>query len=207
MLRLVCISDTHSLHRQITVPEGDVLLHAGDFTRRGELDELRDFNDWLGTLPHPNKIVIAGNHDRICEEVPELIPQLLSNATYLCDTSTVIAGYSFYGAPWIAGIGGWAFTRSLNTLVYRWANIPTNTDVLITHGPPLGGQDRNYKGEYLGCPVLAEAVLRVRPKLHLFGHVHEAYGVAEAQGITFANVSTCTPNYAATNAPLVFELP
>jgi len=206
MLRLICISDTHGLHRQIMVPDGDVLIHAGDLTRRGELDELRELNDWLGTLPHAHKIVIAGNHDYICEETPELVPQLLDNATYLCDTAATLGGYHFFGSPWTPG-GGWAFSRSLNALAYRWAQIPDGVDVLITHGPPLGVRDRNYRGEHLGCPHLAEALLRVRPRLHIFGHIHESHGLAEIEGISFVNASICTLTYEPANAPLIVDLP
>lgn len=207
MLRLVCLSDTHGLHRQIAVPHGDVLILAGDLTRHGQPDELPDLNDWLGTLPHAHKLLIAGNHDFICEQELERIPQLLSNATYLCDTTIEIAGVVCFGSPWTPSGGGWAFSRSLNALAYRWAEIPEHTDVLITHGPPLGTLDQNARGEHLGCPALAEAVRRVRPRLHVFGHIHEAYGMSEAQGISSVNASSCTVAYAPTNAPLVIEIP
>jgi predicted phosphohydrolase len=198
---------THGLHRQIVVPHGDVLIIAGDLTRHGELDELPDLNDWLGTLPHAHKLLIAGNHDFICEQQPERIPQLLSNATYLCDTTIEIAGVVCFGSPWTPGGGGWAFSRSLNALAYRWAEIPATTDVLITHGPPLGTLDQNARGEHLGCPALAEAVRRVRPRLHVFGHIHEAYGMSEADGISSVNASSCTVTYAPIHVPLVIELP
>ncbi len=144
MLRLICLSDTHGLHRQIAAPHGDVLIIAGDLTRHGQPDELPDLNDWLGTLPHAHKLLIAGNHDFICEQQPQRIPQLLSNATYLCDTTIEIAGIVCFGSPWTPG-GGWAFSRSLNALAYRWAEIPEHTDVLITHGPPLGTLDQNAR--------------------------------------------------------------
>jgi predicted phosphohydrolase len=206
MLRLVCLSDTHGLHRQIVVPYGDVLIVVGDRTRHGEPDELPDRNDWLGILPHAHKLLIAGNHDFICEQQPQRIPQLLSNATDLCDTTSIIVGAVCFGSPWTPS-GGWACSRSLNALAYRWAEIPEHTDVLITHGPPLGTLDQNAGGEHLGCPALADAVRRVRPRLHVFGHIHEAYGRSEVDGITVANASSCTATDAPTNAPLVIELP
>lgn len=205
-MRLVVLADTHGFHRQISIPPGDVLVHAGDLTRHGDLHELRDFNTWLGELPHPHKLVIAGNHDRICEEVPELLPELLNHATYLCDRAVVIEGRSFYGAPWTQSVGGWAFTRSLTALGYTWAQIPHDTAVLLTHGPPLGACDQNRRGEHLGCAALAEAVLRVRPQLHVFGHIHEGYGHVAAHGTRFVNASICTLAYAPTNAPVIIEL-
>jgi 3',5'-cyclic AMP phosphodiesterase CpdA len=89
-LRIVVISDTHGLHERIAVPDGDVLVHAGDLTARGRREELEAFNDWLGHLPHRHKLIIAGNHDWVCAQKPRLTPQMLSNATYLCDTLVTI---------------------------------------------------------------------------------------------------------------------
>lgn len=205
-LRIVCISDTHGLHHQIAVPSGDVLVHAGDLTSHGELDELRDLNDWLGTLPHPHKVVIAGNHDWCCQQEPEAAAALLTHTIYLEDTELVVAGLRIYGSPWTHGFGGWAFTRSPTALGYHWAELPHGVDVLITHGPPLGVQDQNVKGEHLGDAALAEAVLRVRPQLHIFGHIHEGYGVTTASGMAFVNASVCTAAYAPLQPPIVVEL-
>jgi predicted phosphohydrolase len=205
-LRIVCISDTHGLHRQIAVPPGDVLVHAGDLTAHGELDELRDLNDWLGSLPHPHKVVIAGNHDWCFEQEPERAQALLTHAIYLADADVSVAGLRFYGSPWTAGFGGWAFTRSPLALSYHWTELPDEIDVLITHGPPLGGLDQNAKGEHLGDEALAEAVRRVRPRLHIFGHIHEGYGRTKWDGVTLVNASACTASYAPTQAPIIVEL-
>ncbi len=206
MLRLVCVSDTHGLHHQLDIPDGDVLIHAGDLTRHGELAELRNLNDWLGTQPHAHKIVIAGNHDRICEEVPDMMQTILSHATYLCDESFQIGAYSFFGTPWTPGSGGWAFSRSLNALSYYRAQIPDTTNVLITHGAPLGWLDQNARGEPLGDPTLARAVQSLRPQVHVFGHIHESYGQLEVDGITFINASSCTADYRPINRPIVIDL-
>jgi Icc-related predicted phosphoesterase len=206
MLRLICISDTHGLHRQLNLPVGDVLIHAGDLTRDGTLEELRDLNAWLGEQPHAHKVVIAGNHDRICEEVPEYIPDILSNAMYLCDQVCQIAGYSVYGAPWTPGGGGWAFSRSLNALGYCWAQIPENTAILITHGAPLGILDANTKGEHLGDPTLAAALRQLAPRAHIFGHIHESYGTYENYGTMFVNASSCNEHLELVYAPLVVEV-
>jgi Icc-related predicted phosphoesterase len=205
-LRIVCISDTHGLHRELSVPSGDLLIHAGDLTRRGELDELRDLNDWLGSLPHPHKVVIAGNHDWCCQQEPEHAAALLTHATYLQDAELVVAGLRLYGSPWTHGFGGWAFTRSPTALAYHWAELPDGLDLLLTHGPPLGAQDQNLKGEHLGDPALAEAVRRVRPRLHIFGHIHEGYGLTAAGGTAFVNASVCTAVYEPIQGPIVVEL-
>ncbi|NTU85692.1 MAG: metallophosphoesterase [Chloroflexales bacterium] len=207
-MRIVALADTHGRHRDVVVPAGDLLIHAGDLTRAGDLDELRDVNAWLGALPHTHKVVIAGNHDWCCEREPNQIPELLSHATYLCGASVLIAGWHCYGAPWTPG-PGWAFGRSPLALHYAWAQLPAAIDILISHGPPLGARDQNLKGEHLGDPALADAVLRLqpRPQLHIFGHIHEARGCTEAGGTMFANASICDLHYRPQHAPLVFDLP
>jgi Icc-related predicted phosphoesterase len=205
-LRIVCISDTHGLHRELSVPAGDLLVHAGDLTRRGELDELRDLNAWLGTLPHPHKVVIAGNHDWCCQQEPERARELVTDAIYLEDEVCLIAGLRIYGSPWTHGFGGWAFTRRPMALAYHWAELPDGLDLLLTHGPPLGAQDQNAKGEHLGDAALAEAVRRVGPRLHVFGHIHEGYGLTTASGTVFINASVCTAIYESIQAPIVVEL-
>src|ERR1044071_5799984 len=86
-MRIVCISDTHSRHDQIEVPPGDVLVHAGDSTMVGRVEEIAKFDHWLGRLPHPHKILIAGNHDWLFEKEPSLAESLITNAVYLRDSS------------------------------------------------------------------------------------------------------------------------
>jgi len=115
-VRLVCISDTHSLHRRIPdVPDGDVLIHAGDCLGAGTLDNVEDLNDWLGTLPHRHKIVIAGNHDWVFQEAPELARDALTNAIYLEDSGVEIEGVPVLGFAldaYISGLGVHAGSRA-----------------------------------------------------------------------------------------------
>jgi hypothetical protein len=115
----------------------------------------------------------------------------------------LIAGLRIYGSPWTHDFGGWAFTRSPMALAYHWAELPDTLDVLLTHGPPLGAQDQNLKDEHLGDAALAEAVRRVRPRLHVFGHIHEVYGLTVVSGTTFANASVWTAVYEPIQAPIV----
>ena len=71
-MRIVVISDTHGLHRQLKMPSGDLLIHAGDFTFYSKPPSIiSDFNAWLGKLPHRHKIVTCGNHDYLLED-PEI---------------------------------------------------------------------------------------------------------------------------------------
>eukprot|EP01127_Copromyxa_protea_P023296 TRINITY_DN8689_c0_g1_i1.p1 TRINITY_DN8689_c0_g1~~TRINITY_DN8689_c0_g1_i1.p1 ORF type:complete len:215 (+),score=11.10 TRINITY_DN8689_c0_g1_i1:3-647(+) len=145
-VRLVLISDTHGYHSQLVVPDGDVLIHTGDFSDfwisgvHG-----RSFNEWLGTLPHKYKICISGNHDYFLNPSDvEENKKCLSNAThYLQDSGAIIEGLKFWGTPW--HIHRNSITRFANNfgiedqeILEKWKQIPTGTDVLLTHFPPLG---------------------------------------------------------------------
>jgi Icc-related predicted phosphoesterase len=208
ILRVVAISDTHGLHDQIEVPPGDFLVHAGDLTNTGTLAQIRAFDDWLGALPHRHKIVIAGNHDFAFEREPEAARELLCSCVYLQDEAVTLEGVRFYGSPWQPWFYDWAFNLPRGeALRERWERIPADTDVLITHGPPQGHGGVTRSGEDAGCEELIEAVeRRVRPAYHVFGHIHEAYGVTTNGTTTFVNASVCTLAYVPSNAPVVFEV-
>jgi len=213
-MKIICISDTHGAHRSVSIPDGDLLLHAGDLTNRGELEQVADFNDWLGGLPHAHKVVIAGNHDFCFENKHRVKAEaLLTNATYLFDRSVEIEGLTLYGSPWQPWFGGWAFNRKRGADIAEvWEQIPDETDILITHGPPAGILDLCVHGEGAGCKELLYAVEALRPRLHVFGHIHEAYGEVQAgqqpgqSGTTFVNASIMTFQYEPTNAPIMFEV-
>jgi Icc-related predicted phosphoesterase len=207
-MRLVCISDTHGLHGQMVVPEGDILLHAGDLSKRGEPYEISIFDDWLGTLPHPTKIIIAGNHDFAFERDPGLAQSLIRNAIYLNDSGVEIDGVKFWGSPISPWFHDWAFNRHRGADIRRhWDLVPAGTDVLITHGPPLGILDLTRDGDRVGCEDLLAAVQRVNPRLHLFGHIHEAYGQQTIGNTLFVNASMLNFRYQATNAATVIDWP
>ena len=108
--KIVCISDTHHKHSKVIIPDGDVLVHAGDCTNMGSLNDLRDFAKWLDRLPHQNKICIAGNHDFCFQNELAKSRKILENScTYLHGESAVIDGLKFYGFPWQPRFGHWAF--------------------------------------------------------------------------------------------------
>jgi predicted phosphohydrolase len=173
------MSDTHGLHEALIVPDGDVLVHAGDVTLHGTMEELIAFNEYLGTLPHRHKLVIAGNHDWCFEKRPEVCARLLTNATYLQDTAITIAGVKFYGSPWQPWFYDWAFNLQRGPQIReKWLLIPRDTDVLITHGPPYGHGDLTSRHERAGCEDLLEIVEQIEPQAHICGHIHEAAGVS-----------------------------
>lgn len=213
MPRIVAISDTHSRHPQFTeIPDGDILIHAGDATVRGDVMEIVEFNRWLGTLPHKHKIFVAGNHDFLFERAPELARNLMSNAIYLLDSFRIVEGLKIYGSPWQPRFFDWAFNLDRGAEIRRkWEMIPEDTDVLITHGPPKGIRDfviDRWTGTYetVGCEELLPIVQRIKPRVHIFGHIHLAYGQENHDGTTFINASSCNEAYKIVNAPIVIDL-
>ena len=190
-MRIVCVSDTHGAHRDLVVPDGDLFVHAGDITRRGELDTVADFDRWLGELPHRHKVVICGNHDFAFQEQPHAARGLITNAVYLEDSGVTVGGLTVYGSPWQPWFGGWAFNLERGpALAAVWAKIPDRTDILVTHGPPAGILDRTSRGIVAGCKDLFDRVWEVRPRLHVFGHIHESAGRSDIDGVTFVNASS-----------------
>jgi Icc-related predicted phosphoesterase len=172
-LRLVLLSDTHQLHRKVEVPDGDIFIHSGDFTMFSRsMAEITDFNTWLGELPHQHKIVVPGNHEFFLETDPSK-RSMLNNALVLLNEGTAIEELRIWGSP-VTPLYGGAFGLSSGEDRKRlYAQIPENTDVLITHGPPYGILDSGPdSGLHSGCRELFDAVMRVRPKLHVFGHAH-----------------------------------
>jgi Icc-related predicted phosphoesterase len=199
---LVAISDTHGRHRRVDVPDGDVLIYAGDFGLRTEHD-LDEFNRWLGELPHAHKVVVAGNCDPFCEQSPDEVRRLLTEGHYLQDSAVELAGLKFWGSPWQPTFHNMAFNLPRGEpLAARWAQIPDDTDILVTHGPPHGILDRTSRGQQVGDRELLDRVTQVRPVCHIFGHVHESSGVLDRQGTRFINAA-CN---AVGDVPVVYEV-
>jgi Icc-related predicted phosphoesterase len=209
-MRIVCISDTHGMHGQVEVPEGDVLIHAGDLSSRGTEREVAAFAAWFAEQPHRHKLVIAGNHDFLFEASPGLAGALMDRpgVTYLQDRAVEIEGVRFWGAPWQPWFHDWAFNLARGPELERvWAAIPPETQVLVTHGPPFGVLDvveRN--GEHVGCEALRDRMEDLDVGLHVFGHIHEAYGVQkDPAGRLSVNASIATLSYEPTQAPVVID--
>lgn len=206
-MRIACISDTHGFHRRLDVPEADILIHAGDFSSlRATVDDLDDFNDWLAGLPHRHKILVAGNHDKLLEAEPKLARDRLSAVTYLEHSAVTVEGIRFWGCPVTPVLPHMAFAVSRGDAARFWDKMPADTDVLITHGPPFGILDKeDIWREHMGCTQLNKAVQRVRPRLHVFGHIHGGRGREDGpHGTQFVNCAVLQGNQL--HPPLVIEL-
>jgi len=216
MPRIVCLSDTHNCNEQISVPDGDVLIHSGDATIKGTDQEVIEFIYWFSGLPHRHKIFIAGNHDWLFELDNRYASRLVSDAniTYLQDSSTEIDGWKIYGTPWQPRFFDWAFNLSRGPeIAEKWKLIPDDIDILITHGPPNGILDlvpRKGWDENTGCEELRKRVEEIaklgKLKLHVFGHIHCGYGTTEEFGVRFVNACNCDESYQPLQPPIVIDL-
>ena len=203
---IVLISDTHGLHRKLELPNGDLLVHARDFTLYATQPcRLFDFNEWLGELPHRHRIIIPGNHEFALEE--PRARGVITNATLLVDSGVEVESLRIWGSP-VTPLYGGAFGRSRPADRKRhWAQIPDDLDILITHGPPRGILDCGPgSNRHEGCPELLEAVLQARPRLHVFGHIHAGYGTLETPDTFFVNASLCGGNGGLDGKPVVLDL-
>ena len=238
-MRIVCISDTHSLHRIMDdinpLPEGDILIHAGDCTNIGKPHEVKEFVEWFMDIKgFDTKVFIAGNHDWAFQRVNEphhkgdydWFHNLMnsenltqSDVVYLEDTNFIIDSPEFsrpikiHGSPWQPNFYNWAFNlpRMGDEIKGKWDMIPDDTDILITHGPPQEIRDfvSNWRqGDMnVGCELLRHQLEnRLKPLLHVFGHIHGAYGGALIKDTLYVNASTCDERYVPSNKPIVVEL-
>lgn len=217
---IVMISDTHNRHKDLKVPYGDIIIHAGDFSSRGTKWEIEEFVDWYGSLPHAWKILIPGNHDKGTDPArtestyqgcPEYFKKLcaLENIFVLEDDSADVFDNNgeiikIWGSPVSPTFGrGWAWNRDRgHQISQHWKKIPSDVDIVVTHGPAFGYGDRVYSSFYsgddrVGCDDLAQVLKQIKPKMHVFGHIHEDRGVWKDQddGITYVNASSLTLRY------------
>eukprot|EP00977_Amphora_coffeiformis_P009058 scaffold2050_cov167-Amphora_coffeaeformis.AAC.12 len=229
--RVVLMSDTHGKHRHAPLPRGDVLIHAGDMTLRGEPGTYTDLADYFTHLQTKGCfrqiILIAGNHDvtlqpcfytrqRYAKKRPlkydQAVQTLKASCTYLEDESCTLyptRDVRVYGSPWSPEFGTWAFTKPAHQMKTLWQAIPTDTDILITHGPPYQRGDEINPGTNVGCPyLLSEVQDRVQPRLHVFGHIHEGRGFVGFDGQTvFVNASNVDLRYCAVEPCVVMDVP
>lgn len=210
-MKIVFISDTHERHKLLTdLPHADMIIHGGDITNRGKIQEVEEFINWFASLDYKYKIFIAGNHDFYFEDYTwyEIQQKLPHGMYYLCNSGVEIQDITFWGSPVTPNFYNWAFMRNRGSEIMKvWQQMPSERlDVLITHGPPVGILDQCKDGRTVGCADLLSVVNEVKPKYHLFGHIHEGYGICKTEHTTFINGSVLDENYLLRNNPIVFEI-
>jgi Icc-related predicted phosphoesterase len=231
-MKFVTISDTHTLHKHISLPDGDVIIHAGDITSSGKEVEVISFLNWFSNLNFKYKVMIAGNHDFFFDHswkaytnyghnrhvnkngYKEDIQNLLlkyPDITYLNDSGTTINDIKIWGSPITPWFHDWAFNREKgDDILKHWNLIPKDTDILITHGPPYKIGDMVYRNkENVGCEDLLNKIKEIQPKFHIFGHIHEGYGIYETPDFPntkFINASSVDIYYDPINQPITFEI-
>ncbi|WP_121666817.1 metallophosphatase domain-containing protein [Mesonia aquimarina] len=207
-MTIICISDTHNNHKKLEIPAGDILIHAGDLTEAGTKRELESFFKWFSEQPHQHKICIAGNHDFYLEscsltERNKLIPK---NVHYLHDKSVKIMDLNFWGSPHTPVLDRWAFGKDVLSLEKHWDKIPKETDVVITHTPPYDILDESHQQNALGCAILRKRIASIQPRFHIFGHMHNNYGIVKFAETTFVNATSFNDSYSLINNPIKLTL-
>lgn len=216
------LSDTHNQHQVYTGfinnSGADMILHAGDVSGRGSIYEVQDFLEWFAGLEIPNKIFIAGNHDFLFEDSPtqaaELIEKYHLDILYLHHSEITIEGLKIFGSPYSPRFFDWAFNVDRGQPIRDlWLQIPTDADIVITHGPVAGIHDyvrngkRHNPTDNVGCEDLLDIITtQVNPIIHLCGHIHNQNGYLEKDGIHFFNASVLDDYYDPVNDPYVIEL-
>jgi Icc-related predicted phosphoesterase len=204
-MKIHCISDTHGFHESLKFADDiDMIIHAGDFSNSKSPTfnhvEALEFLDWFNIIPVKYKVLVAGNHD-ISMEVKSIDIKKFESIIYLEHTSVNIEGINIFGSPYTPAFRDWAFNVKRSRLDNYWKEIPNNTNILITHGPPKSILDLAYKEdnrlEFCGCKSLYNHVMRIKPKLHIFGHIHNNndcnnQGLFFRDNITFINASCVT---------------
>jgi Icc-related predicted phosphoesterase len=225
-MRITFISDTHTKHDQITedLPGGDLLIHAGDLSSMGYDTEIQNFCKWYDALDqYDTKVFIAGNHDWGFQDSAESVSQIVGSykrIDYLQDDwlgifeeepftgEDVNNMVKIYGSPWQPEFYSWAFNlpRRGPGLASKWEAIPEDTSILITHGPAWGFVDRvQGRADHLGCELLAERIVTIRPKIHVCGHIHSGHGYAFDGHTHYINASVLNERYNYANRPITCD--
>lgn len=223
MKKIVAFSDTHDRHKGLTLPKGDIAIHAGDATGRGEYEETLAFLKWFGAQNFEHKIFTPGNHDFIFEKNPTLAKQLAeeNSVTLLNHETIVIDGIKIFASPWTPYFYNWAFNagRTIPEAAHfkkpfigdLWQDIPADTNILVTHGPPYDVLDEllfidgRSKGQFVGCVELRKKIEEIKPDIHIFGHIHCQHGQKHINGTSYYNVAVCDEMYGATQPVTVID--
>lgn len=230
MDKIVCISDTHGKHKGLDLPDGDMLMHAGDFSSFGYKHEVESFTKWLIKNKHKYSkgiVFVAGNHDRSFDvkyskeyggepgQKPEwittIIKELSTEGIHYLENGSVQFdnGPLIWGSPTTPDFypETWAFNMPRNEIGKIWSVIPKNTDIVITHGPPYGiGDYVPHSMMYVGCESLNAAINEIRPKLHVYGHIHPGHGIIGKYNTMYINAAMVNDWNILVNKPIEIDL-
>lgn len=224
LLKICCISDTHGHHKKVTIPECDVLIHAGDYTNRGSKEDVESFLKWFSAQDNALfKVFINGNHDLNGDSKFDIetgadiwwetmlrdygVNQPDSTMFHLLNTGVSICGLNIWGSPYTPDFypEHWAYNAPRGEKIRRiWDLIPYGQDIIVTHGPPAGiGDYIPDQDVSVGCEDLKARITDLKPKIHTFGHTHDGYCIGEQYGITYINASICNEAYRPVNKPIL----
>ena len=217
-MKIVAISDVHAKWKNLQIPECDILISAGDYSFRGEKHLVKNFHEWLNAQDAAHIISVQGNHETWVEQnfdEAKKLAQSVCPAIHFIDEGLVeIEGVKIWCSaiqPWFYD---WAWNRRRGGDIKKhWDLIPNDTYILVTHGPPYGildevvtaGGDSYYPKRLVGCEELAEAIKRVKPDIHIFGHIHCGYGEKHVDGVSYYNAAICDEMYMPSNAPHIID--
>lgn len=214
---IVAISDVHNRHEKIKIPECDLLIVAGDYTSQGYEHEVRNFHIWLNKQPARHKIVVQGNHEKDVERNFNLMKSVAETACpgviFVEHELVVIEGIKIFCSAYTPWFYDWAYNVERDVISNKWKDIPMDTEILVTHGPPHGILDQVYQvdgvtpRERVGCYALMEKLVQL-PKLHthIFGHIHSSHGKYAFKDIMFYNVAICGETYYPDYQPTLLEV-
>ena len=219
-IKIAIISDTHGEHKNLEkwLPAADMIICAGDVSKFGNMTTISSFLRWFSELEqYKTKIFIAGNHDTLFEDNRGLSQAMIyHNLMYLENSGLEFDGINIYGSPVTPRFHDWAFNADRGEKIKKyWDAIPENTDILITHGPPMGILDVSRYNQstmaldgsinHVGCQDLMNRINEIKPKVHIFGHIHPAYGIVYQNGTLFINASSVDETYKIKNKPYFIE--
>lgn len=211
-LKIVAISDTHNGHNKVVIPPCDILIHAGDESYRGTKEETEAFARWFDKQPAKHLVWIPGNHSLGVEaqwpNSKSWLSDISPRTNVLMNSDVTVEGIKIWGSPVTPWFHDWAWNVVRGPSIKKyWDMIPADTSIVVTHGPPFGIRDTvSRNGEHVGCKDLMDAMLRIQPKAHVFGHIHEGYGWDFFMNTMYFNASIMDEHYDPINAPHEFEL-
>jgi len=192
-MKITCISDTHQHHKKIKMPDCDMIIHAGDFTYHGEMEEVLKFLNWYREQDSKYKLLVCGNHEVEISKQTDVLKTLCKDRDIiLLDNSyTIIEGHTIFGSPYSRKFGRWAYMADEVDLSRIYDTILPDTSILITHGPAYKQLDF-CPGGHVGSTALEHRLTQLSNlKLHVTGHIHESRGTLFKDGKLTVNAAIC----------------